>query len=184
MLFRSQNPPKPKVAPLKYNQIFALPIDAMTTLVSQQGMQEVLGFAESQFKENQKNYSVIIFGIAAYDKIKEHFGFEAAKKVLATLGRLLKQYSNESDLIAYYGEEEFLACLLEREKEEAIQFIHNLDSIVSQSVFMFQQTRINISLSAQVSHRIESESLENMLKVSLEEFAKHKDSKGIIDYES
>ncbi|WP_304400159.1 diguanylate cyclase, partial [Helicobacter rodentium] len=180
----TQNPPKPKVAPLKYNQIFALPIDAMTTLVSQQGMQEVLGFAESQFKENQKNYSVIIFGIAAYDKIKEHFGFEAAKKVLATLGRLLKQYSNESDLIAYYGEEEFLACLLEREKEEAIQFIRNLDSIVSQSVFMFQQTRINISLSAQVSHRIESESLENMLKVSLEEFAKHKDSKGIIDYES
>lgn len=87
-------------------------------------------------------------------------------------------------MIAYYGEEEFLACLLEREKEEAIQFIRNLDSIVSQSVFMFQQTRINISLSAQVSHRIESESLENMLKVSLEEFAKHKDYKGIIDYES
>lgn len=180
----TQNPPKPKVAPLKYNQIFALPIDAMTTLVSQQGMQEVLEFTESQFKENQKNYSVIVFGIAAYDKIKEHFGLEAAKKVLATLGRLLKQYSNESDLIAYYGEEEFLACLLEREKEEAIQFIRNLDSIVSQSVFMFQQTRINISLSAQVSHRIESENLENMLKVSLEEFAKHRDSKGIIDYES
>lgn len=156
----------------------------MTTLVSKQGMQEILDFAESQFKENQKNYSVIVFGIAGYEKIKEHFGLEAAKRVLATLGRLLKQYSNESDLIAYYGEEEFLACLLERTREEAIQFIRNLDSIVSQSIFMFQQTRINISLSAQVSHRVESESLENMLQISLEEFEQHKDSKGIIRYES
>ncbi len=173
-----------KCTPLKYHQIYSLPIDAMTTLVSKQGMQEILDFAESQFKENQKNYSVIVFGIAGYEKIKEHFGLEAAKRVLATLGRLLKQYSNESDLIAYYGEEEFLACLLERTREEAIQFIRNLDSIVSQSIFMFQQTRINISLSAQVSHRVESESLENMLQISLEEFEQHKDSKGIIRYES
>ncbi len=170
--------------PLKYQDIYSLPIDAMTTLVGKQGMQKVLDFAESQFKENHKNYSVIVFGISAYDKIKEHFGLEAAKRVLATLGKLLKQYSNESDLIAYYGDEEFLACLLDRTKEEAIQFIRNLDSVVSQSIFMFQQTRINISLSAQVSHRVESESLENMLKVSLEEFSQHKDSKGIIDYES
>lgn len=175
---------KSQHTPLKYQDIYSLPIDAMTTLVSKQGMQEVLNFAESQFKENHKNYSVIVFGIATYDKIKEHFGLEAAKRVLATLGKLLKQYSNESDLIAYYGDEEFLACLLERTKEEAIQFIHNLDSVVSESIFMFQQTRINISLSAQVSHRVESESLENMLKVSLEEFSQHKDSKGIIDYES
>ncbi|WP_300792809.1 diguanylate cyclase [Helicobacter sp. UBA3407] len=169
---------------MKYNDIYSLPIDSMTTLVSKEGMQEVLDFAESQFQNNQKNYSVIVFGIAAYEKVKEHFGLEAAKRVMATLGRLLKRYSNESDLIAYYGEEEFLACLLERSKEEAIEFIRNLDSIVSQSIFMFQQTRINISLSAQVSHRVESESLENMLKVSLEEFSKHKDSKGIINYES
>lgn len=68
-------------------------------------MQEVLDFAESQFQNNQKNYSVIVFGIAAYEKVKEHFGLEAAKRVMATLGRLLKRYSNESDLIAYYGEE-------------------------------------------------------------------------------
>ncbi|WP_300691838.1 MULTISPECIES: diguanylate cyclase [Helicobacter] len=180
----STHQPKHKSVPLKYNDIYSLPIDSMTTLVSKEGMQEVLDFAESQFQNNQKNYSVIVFGIAAYEKVKEHFGLEAAKRVMATLGRLLKRYSNESDLIAYYGEEEFLACLLERSKEEAIEFIRNLDSIVSQSIFMFQQTRINISLSAQVSHRVESESLENMLKVSLEEFSKHKDSKGIINYES
>lgn len=181
-----ENKPQPpqKPAPLKYQQISSLPIDAMTTLVSKQGMQEVLDFAESQFIEHQKNYSVIVFGIAAYEKIKEHFGAEAAKRVLATLGRLLKQYSNESDLIAYYGEEEFLACLLERTKEEAIAFIRNLDSIVSQSIFMFQQTRIHISLSAQASHRVESASLESMLKISLEAFERHKDSKGIIQYES
>ena len=126
---------------------------------------------------------MIVFGIAAYDKIKEQFGLEAAKRVLSTLGRLLKQHSNTSDLIAYYGEEEFLACLLERDKNAAIAFIRELDAIVRGSKFMFQQTRIDISLSAQASHRVEAKDLESMLKMSLEEFIKNKDSQGIIQCE-
>lgn len=170
--------------PLEFKDTMALPIDATTTLMSKAGMQEVLNYAEEAFIRENKNYSVIVFGIASYDKIKSHFGLEAAKRILATLGRLLKQYSNTSDLIAYYGDEEFLACLLEREKEEAIAFIYNLDKIVSNSKFMFQQTRIAIALSAQVSHRVEAKDLESMLKVSIDDFIKYKDSQGIIKYES
>ncbi|MCI5968079.1 diguanylate cyclase domain-containing protein [Helicobacter sp.] len=168
---------------LEFKDVMALPIDAMTTLMSKVGMQKVLNYAEEEFVKTSENYAVIVFGIASYDKIKLHYGVEAAKRILATLGRLLKQYSNTSDLIAYYGNEEFLACLLGREKEEAIAFIYNLDKIVSHSKFMFQQTRIAISLSAQVSHRVEARDLESMLKVSLEEFVKHKDSQGIIQYD-
>ncbi len=179
-----QIPPQtPKKAVLQYKELSALPIDATTTLMGKEGMREVLNFAEDNFIREGKNYSVIVFGICAYDKLKERFGIDAAKKVLITLGRLLKQHSNASDLIAYYGEEEFLACLLEREKEEAIQFIRQLDKIVSNSKFMFQQMRIEISLSAQVSHRVEEKDLESMLKMSLEEFKKHRDSQGIIRYE-
>ncbi|TLD85243.1 diguanylate cyclase [Helicobacter sp. MIT 11-5569] len=177
-------PPETPKKPSQYKDVMALPIDAVTTLVSKVGMQEVLHFAEEEFLKNKENYSVIVFGIAEYDKIKEHFGLEAAKRILATLGRLLKQYSNARDLIAYYGDEEFLACLLGREKEEAIAFIYNLDKIVNQSKFMFQQTRITISLSAQVSHRMEAKDLESMLKMSIEEFIKHKDSQGIIKYDA
>ena len=162
----------------------ALPIDAATTLISKTGMQEVLNYAEDTFVKEGKNYAVIVFGIAGYDRIKSHYGLEAAKRILATLGRLLKQYSNTSDLIAYYGDEEFLACLLDRKKDEAIAFIHHLDKIVRNSKFMFQQIRIEISLSAQVSHRVEEKDLESMLKISLEEFVKHKDSQGIIKYDA
>ncbi|MBX7491328.1 diguanylate cyclase [Helicobacter turcicus] len=170
--------------PLEFKDTMALPIDAVTTLMTKDGMQEVLNYAENEFVKANENYSVIVFGIAGYDRIKEHFGLEAAKRVLATLGRLLKQYSNTSDLIAYYGDEEFLACLLGRKKEEAITFIRNLDKIVSNSKFMFQQIRIEISLSAQVSHRVEEKDLESMLKISIEEFTKHKDSQGIIQYDA
>lgn len=169
--------------PLTFKDIASLPIDAVTTLMSKHGMEEVLDFAELEYQKNQKNYAVIVFGIAAYDKIKEQFGLEAAKRVLSTLGRLLKQHSNTSDLIAYYGEEEFLACLLERDKNAAIAFIRELDTIVRGSKFMFQQTRIDISLSAQASHRVEAKDLESMLKMSLEEFIKNKDSQGIIQCE-
>ena len=183
-----QSPPlkdsqAPQEQPLTFKDIASLPIDAVTTLMSKHGMEEVLDFAELEYQKNQKNYAVIVFGIAAYDKIKEQFGLEAAKRVLSTLGRLLKQHSNTSDLIAYYGEEEFLACLLERDKNAAIAFIRELDAIVRDSKFMFQQTRIDISLSAQASHRVEAKDLESMLKMSLEEFIKNKDSQGIIQCE-
>ncbi|MDY5557184.1 diguanylate cyclase [Helicobacter sp.] len=183
-----QSPPlkdsqAPQEQPLTFKDIASLPIDAVTTLMSKHGIEEVLDFAELEYQKNQKNYAVIVFGIAAYDKIKEQFGLEAAKRVLSTLGRLLKQHSNTSDLIAYYGEEEFLACLLERDKNAAIAFIRELDAIVRGSKFMFQQTRIDISLSAQASHRVEAKDLESMLKMSLEEFIKNKDSQGIIQCE-
>ncbi|MDY3113665.1 MAG: diguanylate cyclase, partial [Helicobacter sp.] len=163
-----------------YKNASMLPIDAATTLIGKAGMQEALNYAEAEFKENGYNYSVIVFGITKYDKVKEVFGQEAAKKILMTLGRLLKQYSNSSDLIAYWGDEEFLACLLEREKKEAIKFICDLDLIVQKSVFMYQQTRIEIALSAQATHRVSESSLESMLKVSLDEFVKNKDTQGII----
>ncbi|WP_299547370.1 diguanylate cyclase [uncultured Helicobacter sp.] len=175
------NPPK---KPLEFKDTMALPIDAATSLMTKAGMQEVLNYAEDAFVHQGDNYAVIVFGIANYENIKSHYGIEAAKRILATLGRLLKQYSNTKDLIAYYGDEEFLACLLGREKKEAIAFICNLDKIVSNSKFMFQQTRIAISLSAQASHRVETKDLETMLKMSIEEFIKHKDSQGIIKYES
>lgn len=170
----------PQAQPLVFKDIASLPIDAMTTLMSKHGMEEVLDFAELEYQRDQKNYAVIVFGIADYNKIKENFGLEAAKRVLSTLGKLLKQHSNASDLIAYYGDEEFLACLLGRDKNEAIAFIEKLDKVVCESKFMFQQMRINISLTAQASHRVEAKDLESMLKMSLEEFSKNKDSKGII----
>ena len=152
--------------------------------MSKAGIEEVLNFAEEAFLKQGENYSVVIFGIAGYANIKESFGLDAAKRVLSTLGRLLKQYSNASDLIAYYGDEEFLACLLGRKKEEAIVFIENLDKIVRNSKFMFQQTRIAISLSAQVFYRVEAKDLESLLKMGIDAFLKNKDTQGMIKNES
>ncbi|WP_104721127.1 diguanylate cyclase domain-containing protein [Helicobacter mesocricetorum] len=172
-----------KTSVLKYTDMDSLPINSATTLISKEGMQDVLNFAEREYKENKRNYAVVVFGIVGYDQAIEAHGKEALKRVLAILGKFLKQYSNASDLIAYYGEEEFLACLLERQKDQAIAFIRQLDTEVKKSTFIYQQTRIHIKLSAQVSHRIDEESLEKMLKVTLEEFVKHKDTQGVIDYE-
>lgn len=169
---------------LEYEDAMVLPIDPVTTLVSKAGIEEVLSFAEEAFVKQGENYSVIIFGIAGYANLKESFGLEAAKRVLSTLGRLLKKYSNASDVIAYYGDEEFLACLLGRKREEAIAFIENLDGIVRKSKFMFQQTRIAISLSAQAFHRVEAKDLDSLLKMGVDAFLKNRDTQGIIKNES
>ena len=166
---------------LEYADMDSLPINSITTLISKEGMQDILNFAEEEYRENKKNYSVVIFGIVSYHQALELYGSEALKRVLTILGKFLKKYSNTSDLIAYYGEEKFLACLLDRQKEQAITFIRKLDAEVRKSIFVYQQTRIPIKLSAQVAHRIEEESLEKMLKVVLEEFAKYEDTQGIID---
>lgn len=155
---------------LEFQEVMALPIDATTTLMSKVGIQRVLDFAEQAFLDNGQNYSVIIFGIAKYEDIKSHFGLEAAKRILVTLGKLLKQYSNASDLISYLGDEEFLVCLLGKTKEESLAFIERIDGVVRKSQFMFQQTRIEISLVAQVSHRLEAEDLQSLLKRAFEDF--------------
>lgn len=165
---------------LQYHSSDALPLDSMTTLISKEGIQKVLEFAEEEYQKSHKNYSIIVFGIVSYHKIVESFGSEAGKRILATLGRLLKEYSTQSDLIAYYSKEEFLACLLDRSKEEAIDFIQTLSEIVKKSIFMYQKTRIHIELSAQISYREDEESMQKMLETTLESFQNNKDNKGIL----
>ncbi|EES89665.1 diguanylate cyclase domain-containing protein [Helicobacter canadensis] len=168
---------------MRYQEASSLPIDSMTTLVSKEGMQKVLDFAEEAFCKQGKNYALVAFGVVGYNKIVADFGNEAGKKILSILGRLLKEYSGPSDWISYYGEEEFLACLLDRQKSEAIEFIKNLDSVVEKSIFVYQQMHFKIKLSAQVLHRANQVSLEDMLKNILIDFQEAKDTQGVISNE-
>ncbi|MDE5602394.1 MAG: diguanylate cyclase [Helicobacter sp.] len=167
--------------PLKYTDVDSLPINSVTTLISKEGMQDVLNFAEEEYRVNKRNYSVIVFGIVGYHQAVETYGKKALKHILATLGKFLKKHSNTTDLIAYYGEDQFLACLLERNKEETIVFIRQLDAEVKKSTFVYQKERVPIKLNAQVAHRIDEQSLEKMLDATFEEFAKNKDTQGVID---
>ena len=163
-----------------FDEADILKTDSTTTLLTKESIHQVLNFAEKEFLQAQKNYSIVVFGIASYEKLVDNFGTEATHRVVATLGRLLKRYSNPSDLIAYYSEQEFLACLLDREEAQAIAFIKEIDKAVKESIFMYKEIRININLSAQVSHRIGQSNLESMLKTTLENFTKNKDSSGIL----
>ena len=115
-----------------------------------------------------------------YDKIVEDFGSEAGKKILSILGRLLKEYSGPSDWISYYGEEEFVACLLDSQKNDAIEFIKNLDLVVKKSIFAYQQMHFKIKLSAQVLQRSNQTSLEYMLMKLLADFQESKNTQGVI----
>lgn len=163
-----------------FKQADKLPIDPATQLISQDGMREVLNFAEDEYKKSGINYAVIFFGISKFEKLNEVYGEQAAKRVFISLGRLLKQYSNERDLIAYWGDSEFLCALLERQKPQTMAFIRELDKAIKESIFMFKQTRINIEISASVSYRVDCVDLETMLKTTIAEFKKNKDSTGII----
>lgn len=163
-----------------FKQADKLPIDPATQLISQNGMREVLNFAEDEYKKSGINYAVIFFGISKFEKLNEVYGEQAAKRVFMSLGRLLKQYSNNRDLIAYWGDSEFLCALLERQKPQTMAFVKELDKAVKESIFMFKQTRINIEISASVSYRVDCADLETMLKTTIAEFKKNKDSIGII----
>ncbi|CAM2845782.1 GGDEF domain-containing protein [Helicobacter burdigaliensis] len=163
----------------RFKELQSLPIDLSTSLINKEGMESVLCFAENAYCQNGVHYCVISFGIANCEKLLEIYKEEATRRVVATLGRLLKQYSNDKDLIAYYGKCEFLACLLNRDKEEAIAFIRQLDEAVKKSIFMFQESRIPISLCAQVSFREDEKSLETMLEKSQNLLQAHKKEAGI-----
>ena len=70
--------------------------------------------------------------------------------------------------------------MVDRSKEEAIEFIQTLSEIVKKSIFMYQKTRIHIELSAQFSYREDEESMQKMLETTLESFQNNKDNKGIL----
>ena len=88
---------------------------------------------------------------------------------------ILNRYSREIDVVGRFGGEEFVIIAPETSKEGAKIFAEKIRKIVEKTKFLYKNTRINIAISGGVAERIETNSMEETLKLADERLYKAKE---------
>lgn len=127
--------------------------DFLTKLYNKRALDEYLEIKESEFQRYNRNYSIVIFDIDFFKNVNDEYGHGAGDAVLTAFAQILKQECRTVDVVGRYGGEEFMALLSETNASGGVVFATKVRRHVEESKFMYQDKRIEVTVSAGVSER-------------------------------
>ena len=148
--------------------------DDLTQMLNKKALNDELKKQEEYFKRFSRTYSIIFFDIDHFKNVNDTYGHDAGDVILKSIGLLLNRYSREIDVVGRFGGEEFIIIAPETIKEGAKVFAEKIRRVIAKTKFMYKNTRIDINISAGVAERIETNSMEETLKLSDERLYKAK----------
>ena len=149
-------------------------IDELTKMLNKKALNNELKKQEEYFKRFNRSYSIIFFDIDHFKNVNDTYGHDAGDVILKSVGLLLNRYSREIDIVGRFGGEEFVIIAPETDKNGAKVFAEKIRKVIAKTKFMYKNTRIDINISAGVAERIETNSMEETLKLSDERLYKAK----------
>ena len=127
--------------------------DFLTKLFNRRALDDYFDVKESEYTRYGRNYSVVMFDIDHFKKVNDNFGHDAGDAVLTAFAAILKKECRTVDVVGRYGGEEFLAILSETDMAGGMMFSQKVRKHVEEAKFMYQNQRINLTVSAGVSER-------------------------------
>ncbi len=127
--------------------------DFLTKLFNRRALDDYMEIKENEYERYGRNFSVVMFDIDHFKKVNDTFGHEAGDAVLTAFAAILKKDCRTVDIVGRYGGEEFLAILSETDLEGGVIFAEKVRAHVEEAKFMYQNQRIQVTLSAGVSVR-------------------------------
>lgn len=124
-------------------------LDPLTGLKNRRGMYD---YCFAHFSgENVEDSSVIMCDIDFFKKVNDTYGHNAGDAVLVHIAKLLQQYVPKDGQVIRWGGEEFILLLEHTKWETAVQLAETLRERVEQSVCLFEQQSIHVTMSFGVS---------------------------------
>jgi len=126
--------------------------DDLTQLFNRRYFYNRLERELGQAREFQRPLAVMVLDVDRLKEINDTYGHKAGDILLATLGRLLVQYTRTCDLPARIGGDEFGIVMPETDKSAAFAVANRLkQSLESESVFEESGKRLKLNISLGVS---------------------------------
>ena len=140
--------------------------DALTNMLNKKALNDELNKQEQFYKRHNRNYSIIFIDIDHFKNVNDTYGHEAGDIILKSIGLLLNRYSRDIDIVGRFGGEEFVIIAPETDKKGAYIFAEKLRKIIAKTKFMYKNTRIDITISAGVSERTETSSMQETIELA------------------
>lgn len=121
-------------------------IDALTGLPNRRVAEERLRFEFLRLKRTRSPYAVLFLDIDRFKEINDTYGHETGDRVLRRLGTILAESIRETDLVARFGGEEFLALLVDTEVEAATMIAEKIRETVARDAILPDGRHFTVSI--------------------------------------
>lgn len=125
--------------------------DSMLQIYNKKYFMDTLAKEYSYAIRNNEKLSLIMFDIDHFKKINDTYGHQAGDFVLKTLAKTIKGRTRKEDIFARYGGEEFTLILKGKSLEQAIFFAERIRNIIESTEFIFEGTKIPVTISLGVA---------------------------------
>lgn len=132
--------------------------DALTGLPNREAYQQRLEQEVQRLQRYGSKLSLMVCDVDLFKRINDNYGHLAGDKVLKIIAKSLQVNLRDSDFIARFGGEEFVALMPETSLEEAKHVAEKLRMKVESSPFNFKKEPVQITVSFGISEFKESDS--------------------------
>jgi diguanylate cyclase (GGDEF)-like protein len=130
------------------NQASAAQTDPLTQLANRRGLDAALDRAVQRLEAGGAVASIMLVDIDHFKLLNDTYGHQAGDAVLCTVARTLRQHMPADSLVARHGGEEFAVVFSGRTLREVAELAERTRKTVGQRSTAFEETRLNVTLSA------------------------------------
>ncbi len=126
-------------------------LDELTGLYNRRYFMEALERERSRAQRHGKALSLCMIDIDYFKKINDNLGHTAGDLVLADVGRIIREWSRQTDLACRYGGEEFAVILPETDLEGAWVACERLRHLAAENQVQWRTGPIQVTVSIGVT---------------------------------
>jgi len=126
-------------------------VDGLTGVNNKRFLMETLEREIPRARRHQRPLTLVMFDIDHFKHINDTYGHLAGDYVLKELAQLVKGRLRPDDVLGRYGGEEFCVVLPETDLEGGSSIAEELRILVQDHSFVFEQERINVTISLGVA---------------------------------
>ena len=131
-------------------------------------------YFEEKFREIKKlaereglRFSIVFMDFDNLKQINDKFGHFVGDRTLEKFGLFLKENLRESDVVARYGGDEFVAMLIGASTTEAKQVMERLKHLFKEEVLIVNGHKLELDFSYGISeYKVDSSELQDLIKIA------------------
>jgi diguanylate cyclase (GGDEF)-like protein len=136
---------------------FDATLDALTSVLNRKALDRAL----RQLEEDEAELSLVFIDVDHFKEVNDNYGHGIGDRVLAALGRLLRDHVRPNDVVGRYGGEEFVVVLRDAGTDAARRVAERIRQSISGCTIAGLSRRVTVS--AGVAPRARGESISELI---------------------
>lgn len=137
--------------------------DSLTGLMNRRAIDDELNRRFAEWRRHGGSLSLVLVDVDHFKKFNDTYGHLAGDVVLAGVAHELSESMRESDLVARFGGEEFIALLPSSDSRDATLAAERIRKAIDQKEFYYEGNQLHVTVSCGATEALDGETIESLI---------------------